>query len=150
MKKLLLLSALLIFTCSSDEGNNDYNDNNNSSELIGTYTQIIGYEDEEISENSFNWPCETDFVEFTVNSYNQSYIEAFDCDPLGLITISAPYQITAIGSNLIEGIISYSDVPNSFFEFNISSGLLRTYTNFQVDEDASPSNWNILNIFQKN
>lgn len=145
MKKLLLISAILIFACSSDDGNNN---DNTSSELIGTYSHTIGYEDEETPEYSFNWSCDTDFVEFTNNSFNQNYIEEDGCDPANLVTTSAPFQITASGNSVIEGTINYPSFTNAYFKLNISSGVLRTYSNF--DEDASLTNWDILNVFQKN
>ena len=145
MKKLLLISALLIFACSSDDSNNN---DNTSSELIGTYSHTIGYENEETPEYSFNWSCDTDFVEFTNNSFNQNYIEEDGCDLANLITTSAPFQITVSGNSVIEGTINYPSFMNAYFEFNISSGVLRVYSNF--DEDASLTNWDILNVFQKN
>jgi hypothetical protein len=147
MKKLLLLSALFIFACSNDDSNND---ENTSSELIGTYSHIIGYEDEETPEYSFNWGCNTEFVEFTNNSFNQHFIDEDFCDPANLVTTSAPFQITVSGNSIIAGTINYpsSMELSQYFEFNISSGVLRTYSNF--DEDASTTNWDILNVFQKN
>ncbi|MBK86226.1 MAG: hypothetical protein CMC86_03380 [Flavobacteriaceae bacterium] len=148
MKKLLLLSALLIFACSDDEGNN-----NQTSELIGTYSFIVGYDDIEDEENSFyTYECPTDYFEFTDSLFLIGFTDTDDCsDTSYLEEYSATYELLSNTSQQIEGIInnvSGNESDDNYFIFNKSTQILNRY--FTLDGTyPSANNWEILEVWQK-
>ena len=148
MKKLLLLFALLIFACSDDEGNN-----NQTSELIGTYSFIVGYDDIEDEENSFyTYECPTDYFEFTDSLFLIGFTDTDDCsDTSYLEEYSATYELLSNTSQQIEGIInnvSGNESDDNYFIFNKSTRILNRYFTFDGTY-PSANNWEILEVWQK-
>ena len=151
MKKLLLLSTLLIFACSSDSSDSDDGNDNTTSELIGTYSNIINYEDmPAIDSHSFLQDCpELEKLEVSLDFFIYGFNELEECVPENILFDSYSYDITNSSANVIQGYCSHSEyLENIFFEFDVSTKVLRTYWLFD-NNTASSTNWDIHEVWQK-
>tara|TARA_Y100000022_G_C13154315_1_gene330991 strand:- start:98 stop:589 length:492 start_codon:yes stop_codon:yes gene_type:complete len=153
MKKILIILFIpIIFTCSDDS--EDQN-NNQTSELTGTYSFINGYEGPSDNGQDGWYDCPSDYFEFTDSLFLIGFTDSDNCsDTSYLETYSAPYEVLSNTSQQIEGIINFveiygTEVGNDYFVFNKSSQILNRY--FTLDgTDPSASNWDILEVWQKN
>jgi len=152
MKKYIFLFILpLLYTCSNDEGHN-----NQTSELIGTYSFIVGYEGSEEEENSFyGYQCPTDYFEFTESLFLIGFTDTDDCSNTSypFEEFSATYELLSNTSQQIEGIINFGEIvgdesDDNYFIFNKSTQILNRY--FTLDGTyPSANNWDILEVWQK-
>ena len=143
MKKLILLLFIpLVFACSEDEDNNNQN-----SELIGTYSFIIGYEGfEEEDWSWYGYDCPTDYFEFTDSLFLIGFTDTDDCSDTNYWEeYSSPYEVLSNTSQEIEVIITGG---SSLFIFNKSTQILRRYINLD-GLYPSTNNWDILEVWQK-
>ena len=153
MKKLLFLfTALLLISCSSD----DDSSSNDSSEIVGTYSFVVGCDSNCDDDNLFySYDCPTDYMEFTASLFSSGYIDTDDCSDTDYWEeFSVSYEITKTDSQEIHGKLNFnelsSDYRNDYFVYNRSNKRFSRYMNTRNNSEASESNWGIKEVWQKN
>ena len=154
MKKLLFLFTTLLFiSCSSE----DDSSSNDSSEIVGTYSFVFGCEEFNCDDEQFRWyGCSNDFIEFSTSLFSTGFTDDEDCSNTNYYEeFSVSYEITKTDSQEIHGKInineSYPDSDNDYFVYDRSNKRLSRYSLYSYgNTEASESNWDVKEVWQKN
>jgi hypothetical protein len=151
MKKLLFLfTTLLLISCSSE----DDSSSSDSSEIVGTYSFVVGCDTDCDVDPFYSYDCPTDYMEITALLFSSGYIDSDDCsDTDNWEEFNVSYEITKTDSQEIHGKLNFnelsSDLSYDYFVYNRSNKRFSRYMATDNSE-ASESNWDIKEVWQKN
>ena len=107
MKKLLFLfTTLLLISCSSE----DDSSSSDSSEIVGTYSFVVGCDSDCDVDPFYLYDCPTDYMEITASLFSSGYIDSDDCSDTDYWEeFSVSYEITKTDSQEIHGKLNFNE-----------------------------------------